>query len=267
VGKSVEIKRAIAELVDGGVNPRRIIHFACDELRRGDLQRLVRSARDVLTHGVVEPRYWFLDEITGVPEWPEAIKWLRDNTALIEDCVVLGGSSARGLAEAQKQLAGRRGGAKDSDRLRRVGGFPRAVSDQIHHGHVQADFIDDLWNVAAGEALRRSATTPGQMGALLDRLARSLGTPLAVESARSDMGVASPHTALARIEDLILAYLIWPCHLSDGRAPRLSARSKYYFVDPLLARLAVRPEDVVQLSQASTGSLVAEGAVRSSPVI
>jgi predicted AAA+ superfamily ATPase len=117
VGKSVEVKRAIERLIAGGVQPRQVIHCSCEGLRATDLRRLVRVGRDQLTRQVDRPRYWFLDEITAVPGWPQAIKWLRDNTALSEDCVVLTGSSARDLEEARKQLAGRRGRAHDSDRL------------------------------------------------------------------------------------------------------------------------------------------------------
>ena len=293
VGKSLEIKRAIAQLIKHGVEPRSIIHFACDELGRGDLQRLVKAGREVLTRGVQGARYWFLDEITSVPAWPEAIKWLRDNTALGEDCVVLTGSSARDLADAQKQLAGRHGGAGQPDRLLLpmgfrgfaramgldglpqpdpvrardfmspdvdaafvellpwldtllstwelyllVGGFPRAVSDQLAHGEVQDDFIRALWDVTAGEAVRGAGTTPAQVQAMLARLTRSLTSPLAVESLRKDMGVESPHTAKARLQDLVFAYLAWPCHQRNGNGPKLSAQSKYYFIDPLMARLA-----------------------------
>lgn len=293
VGKSLEIKRAISRLIRRGVQPRGIIHFACDELVRGDLQRLVNAGREVLTRGFEGVRYWFLDEITSVPAWPEAIKWLRDNTAFGEDCVVLTGSSARDLTDAQKQLAGRLGGAGHSDRLLlpmgfrrfaqamgldglpqpdpvrardfmspevdaafmellpwldtllstwelhlRVGGFPRAVSDQLTHGDVQEDFIRALWDVTAGEAVRGAATTPAQVQAMLGRLTRSLSTPLAVESLRQDIGVDSPHTAKARLQDLVFAYLAWPCRQREGNGPKLSAQSKYYFIDPLMARLA-----------------------------
>jgi predicted AAA+ superfamily ATPase len=293
VGKSLEIKRAISRLIRHRVNPRSIVHFACDELGRGDLQRLVNAGREVLTRGVDGPRYWFLDEITSVPAWPEAIKWLRDNTAFGEDCVVLTGSSARDLTDAQKQLAGRLGSAGRSDRLllpmgfrrfaratgldglplpdpvwardfmssevdavfiqllpwldallsswelyMRVGGFPRAVSDHLAQGEVQDDFIRALWDVTAGEAVRGTGTTPAQVQAMLGRLTRGLSSPLAVESLRSDMGVDSPHTAKARLQDLVFAYLAWPCHQRVGNGPKLSAQSKYYFVDPLMARLA-----------------------------
>lgn len=117
VGKSVEIKRTIGRLIADGVEPRRILHCSCDGLSAIDLRRLIRVGRDQLTRQLARPRYWFLDEITAVPEWPQTIKWLRDNTALAEDCVVLTGSSGRDLEEARKQLADRRGRAGDSDRL------------------------------------------------------------------------------------------------------------------------------------------------------
>jgi uncharacterized protein len=293
VGKSLELKRAISRLIHRGVAPRGIVHFACDELGSGDLQRLVKAGREVLTRGLEGPRYWFLDEITSVPEWPEAIKWLRDNTPFGDDCVVLTGSSARDLAEAQKQLAGRLGRTAQPDRLLlpmgfrkfaramgldglpqpdpvriqdfisaevdatfiellpwldellsiwelylRVGGFPRAVGDQLAHGEVQEDFTRALWDVTAGEAMRGAAATPAQVQAMLARLARGLSTPLSVESLRQDMGIDSPHTAKARVQDLVFAYLAWPAHQREGNGPKLSARSKYYFIDPLMTRLA-----------------------------
>jgi len=123
VGKSVELKRAVSRLLAGGVEPRRVIHCACDGLAADDLRRLQRVARKQLTRPIEEPRYWLLDEITAVRGWPEAVKWLRDNTAMAEDCVVLTGSSARDLDDARKALAGRRGQATDSDRLLMPMGF------------------------------------------------------------------------------------------------------------------------------------------------
>jgi len=327
VGKSVEAKRAIAQLIRRGVQPRSIVHFACDELGRGDLQRLVSAGREVLTRGMEGARYWFLDEITSVPAWPEAVKWLRDNTAFGEDCVVLTGSSARNLTDAQKQLAGRLGSAGRSDRLLlpmgfrrfartmglgelpqpdpvrardfmssdvdaaltellawldqllsawelylRIGGFPRAVSDQLAHGDVQADFIRALWDVTAGEAVRGADTTPAQVQAMLGRLTRSLTSPLAVESLRKDIGVDSPHTAKARLQDLVFAYLAWPCHQRNGNGPKLSAQSKYYFIDPLMARLAslrgsgpLAEPDVSALSEQQLGIELLRNVEREQP--
>lgn len=132
VGKSVEVKRAIAGLIHGGVQPRQIIHFACDGLRPRELRQVARVGRDQATAGIDGPRYWFLDEITAVQGWPSEIKWLRDNTAMRQDCVVLTGSSSLDLDEARNELAGRRGGAGRSDRLLLPMSF-RSFFGQLHH--------------------------------------------------------------------------------------------------------------------------------------
>jgi hypothetical protein len=60
VGKSVEVKRAIARLIDSGVAPRQIIHFACDGLKVRELRQLERVGRDQATAGIGGARYWFL---------------------------------------------------------------------------------------------------------------------------------------------------------------------------------------------------------------
>ena len=117
VGKSVAVKRTISDLIHGGVHPRRIIHFACDGRKAPELRQIQRVGRDQATAGITEPRYWFLDEITAVAGWPSELKWLRDNTEMQHDCVVLTGSSSRDLDDARKELAGRRGEASPSDRL------------------------------------------------------------------------------------------------------------------------------------------------------
>lgn len=117
VGKSVEMKRAVRDLIGRGVSPRAIIHASCDGWRDSDLGTLVDVGRNVATRGIDGPRYWLLDEITGVTgDWPSRIKWLRDNTAMREDCVVLTGSSSRDLDASRKALAGRRGHATAPDR-------------------------------------------------------------------------------------------------------------------------------------------------------
>jgi predicted AAA+ superfamily ATPase len=120
----------------------------------------------------------------------------------------------------------------------RVGGFPRAVADQLLHGYVREDFTRALWDVSAGEAIRSAATSPAQVQAAFARLAASLATPMAIESLRRDMGIDGHSTARARLNDLVHAYLAWPCHQRAAGLPKLSAQSKYYFTDPLLARLA-----------------------------
>jgi len=123
VGKSVEIKRAIAKAIADGADPRLVFFCSCDGLTAQDLRRLiVTGQRDSAT--VSGQRYWFLDEVTAVSGWAATIKELRDGDSLFrKSCVVLSGSSARDLREATKALAGRRADAVDSDRLLLPMGF------------------------------------------------------------------------------------------------------------------------------------------------
>ncbi|HEX3734842.1 MAG TPA: AAA family ATPase [Solirubrobacterales bacterium] len=117
VGKSVELKRAIATTIRGGANPRLVFFCSCDGLSAQDIRRLIAvGQKDTAT--LSGDRHWFLDEITAVPGWAVAIKELRDGDPVFRrSCVVLSGSSARDLRDATKALAGRRGGVSDSDRL------------------------------------------------------------------------------------------------------------------------------------------------------
>jgi len=122
VGKSVEVKRAILQLLSSGVHPRRIIHMSMEGWNAHHLTRFVRIAEQLT---IDEHRYWFLDEITGIEGgWPHRIKWLRDNDPRFQtDTVVLTSSSSADLREAIGVLAGRRGAAKAPDRVLLPMGF------------------------------------------------------------------------------------------------------------------------------------------------
>ncbi len=158
VGKTVEVKRAIEDLIAGGVAPRRIAHLSVDGLRSRDLGILIDAAGLLMPEGV--RRFWFFDEITGISDgWPERIKWLRDNDAgFRSDTVVLTGSSAADLGGATKALAGRRGKAVDSDRVLLPIGFRsflRLVSTESPPDSTEALGIEDLTPARLAEAGHR----------------------------------------------------------------------------------------------------------------
>jgi uncharacterized protein len=295
VGKSLELKRAVGQLLAEGVNPKTIFYCSCDGLSKQDLRRLVAQGHSV-TRTLSGPRYWLLDEVTAVAGWSQTIKELRDqDTAFREACVVLTGSSARDLEQARKDLADRRGGIADSDRLLLpmgfrsfcralggfndlppllirpkdfltagaedgisalepwsdaladawelfldVGGFPRAVGEMVGDGMVSDGFIQGLWDVVLGDALRAAPMSEADVAALLDRLASNLCSPINVSRIARDVGLPGHQAAIGRIEDLVRAFLAWRCHrIRDGR-PNTAAQRKLYFVDPLVAQLAHR---------------------------
>jgi predicted AAA+ superfamily ATPase len=118
IGKSLELRRAIAGLVERGVPGRNIVYCSCDGFSLQDLRRAFRVGESI-TRGVEGTRWWFVDEVTAIGRgWSGVVKDLRDDTPLRRDCVVLTGSSSRELREATKDFAGRRGpAAARSDRL------------------------------------------------------------------------------------------------------------------------------------------------------
>ncbi len=106
-GKSTVLKQTIDRLCRAGIDPRRICYFAADTLaNEKDLVNLFQTAKQMFPQLDDNPRYFLIDEITSVPNWPSAIKWLRDNSRIAEDCLVLSGSSSGDVALGAEQLAG-----------------------------------------------------------------------------------------------------------------------------------------------------------------
>ncbi len=292
-GKSTEVKYAIRDLLQAGVPPRNIVSAAVDGWRAEDLRTLISTASNSFLAGVSGHRYWFIDEITSVAgDWPSTIKNLRDNNPdFATDTVVLTGSSAAGLHEARKALAGRRGEAVKTDRamlpmrfadivaaagvslptiprirardLRedatrnavdallpyladlvslwetylQIGGFPQAVAAWRRTGTAGRSFVDTLWDVVHGDAITSARFAAVQTEALLRGLTASLCTPLNASHLARDLDVTH-HTVYERLADLADHFLIWPCYKSHNGIPKLAAQRKWYFTDPLLARLA-----------------------------
>jgi uncharacterized protein len=133
VGKSVALKRFAADLLARPeVHPAQVIYMSLDDFDARTLRRALSLARTLTaaadtaaadTRGAADAgagagRYWLIDEVTAVPEWPAIIKSARDDTPFAFDTVVLTGSSAHGLDEARRALgAGRVGPATDPFRL------------------------------------------------------------------------------------------------------------------------------------------------------
>jgi predicted AAA+ superfamily ATPase len=190
-GKSTVLKQTIARLCRE-VDPRRIVHVAADLLRHArDLTTILQAAR-ALFPDVAEPRYVFVDEVSTVQEWHLALKWLRDNTALASDCVVMSGSSAADVAAGTESLAGRRGPAVGTDRLLlpmafpefvRCAGYPLPAPPRVPLADFRAE---------AGRAAGRDALV--HLGALVDAFEAYLavgGFPQAVADFRRG-GQVSP---------------------------------------------------------------------------
>jgi predicted AAA+ superfamily ATPase len=127
-GKSTVLKQTILRLCQSGIDPRRICFFAADALAsQTDLITLFQAARQLVPDLADTPRYFLIDEITTIPSWQQGMKWVRDNTAVANDCVVVTGSSAGDIATGATYLAGRRGPDVGLDRLLLPMPFPEFV--------------------------------------------------------------------------------------------------------------------------------------------
>lgn len=127
-GKSTLLKQTVARLCNSGLDPRRIYYFAADVLSTfTDLINLFQAASQLFPDLQGTPRYFLIDEVTAIPEWQRSLKWLRDNTSLVQDCIVVTGSSARDIAAGTSYLAGRRGPDVGLDRLLLPMSFPDFV--------------------------------------------------------------------------------------------------------------------------------------------
>lgn len=326
VGKSLELKRAISKLLGRGVDPRLVFYCSCEGLSSQDLRRLVLAMHNV-TRTLKGSRYWFLDEVTAVRGWSTTIKQLRDqNTTFREACVVLSGSSARDLREATDDLADRRGGIADSDRLLlpmgfrafcrglgdltglpassirprdfltpqaeqavyelepwvtalddawqlylEVGGFPRAVGEFVRDGAVGSGFVEGLWHVITGDALRSTTMSETEVSVLLDRLVQNLCSPVNASSVATDVGLRDGERVNERINDLVTNFLAWRCYRLRSELPNPAAQRKVYFIDPLIAQLAHRRNprfsdpDATKVNEQQIGLAVVRAVTRQAP--
>jgi len=119
-----------------------------------------------------------------------------------------------------------------------VGGFPAAIDDYLREGEVQAETIEMLWDIIAGDVRSLGRSDVATLK-LLERVGRSLGASLAWTSLAEDMDVSQP-TARDYVELLAQSFMLLTVFAWDTSGRGLSARRqrKVYFVDPLLGRVA-----------------------------
>ncbi|MGH2878430.1 MAG: ATP-binding protein [Solirubrobacteraceae bacterium] len=149
------------------------------------------------------------------------------------------------------------------------GGFPRAVSDFLRTGGVTPAFVQDLWDVVRGDAIRVTSLGDAELLNFLARIATGMCSPLNASKVAQDVGLGSHHSVNDRINDLTFAFQTWRCHRvsADGH-PSTGAQRKVYFADPLIARIpseragAYSAPDVTKLSEQQLGLALARAAAR-----
>jgi predicted AAA+ superfamily ATPase len=152
------------------------------------------------------------------------------------------------------------------------GGLPPAVAGQLNQADVDSSFIQTLFDIVYGDALKRANLTAAQVLHLLNELSKGLASPMNMSDLARTVGLSDYRLASRRVQDLIDNYIVWPCHKQGQHSfPNLAAQSKYYFTDPLLARLAHKRDerladpDLSRISEQQIGQHLVRSAVAGDP--
>lgn len=115
VGKTTLLKDMIRNLLNRGVDARRMFYYTCDLVDNPrELANTVSRYRDAIRSESAERLYIFLDEVSSVRDWQKGIKHLVDTGKLRNVSVVLTGSHTLDLKGVSERLPGRRGAVVDT---------------------------------------------------------------------------------------------------------------------------------------------------------
>lgn len=94
VGKTTYLKLFIKHLIETGLEAKKLLYFSCETIT--DFNEIIEIVRfsDSLIEG---KKYIFFDEITFVPEWQRAVKFILDSPLKRNKTILVTGSSSVAL--------------------------------------------------------------------------------------------------------------------------------------------------------------------------
>jgi len=114
VGKTTLMKQWMADLLQNGIAPERIVYFTGELIDdHHSLVRLITETMDEMPN--TDLRYIILDEVTYIRHWDKGIKYLADAGILENLVMFLTGSDLVIIKEARMRFPGRRGTAGTVD--------------------------------------------------------------------------------------------------------------------------------------------------------
>lgn len=114
IGKTTLMKQWMAELIQSGVAPERIVYLTGELIDdHHSLVRLVTETLDEMPY--TDLCYLLLDEVTYIRDWDRGVKYLADAGMLENVVMFLTGSDLVIIKEARMRFPGRRGTAHTVD--------------------------------------------------------------------------------------------------------------------------------------------------------
>lgn len=110
VGKTTLIKLLIKEKLETGIDPQRIFFYTCNMTSgKKELKDAIEKYINFSRTNFNDRLYLFVDEITHVKKWQDAIKDLCDSGMLDKTTVLVSGSHSMDLKAGAERLPGRTG--------------------------------------------------------------------------------------------------------------------------------------------------------------
>ncbi|NIA10567.1 MAG: AAA family ATPase [Nitrospiraceae bacterium] len=154
VGKTTLVKQWMADLLTGGVAPKRIAYFTGELIDdHHSLVRLITETLDEMPH--TDLRFLILDEVTYIRQWDKGIKYLADAGILEKTVMVVTGSDLVFIQEARMRFPGRRGAADVVDFHLHPLSFSETVRLKNRLAPGELDQVMDSKHTPAEEVVRK----------------------------------------------------------------------------------------------------------------
>ena len=186
VGKTTLIKMIVGELLKDRVAPRAIFYYSCDLISKAEeLFQVIQQYQEFSQPLQFKRRYVFIDEISLVPDWQNAIKQVIDLGWGRTTTFIFTGSSAVDIKRGAERLPGRRGRVPQPDKVMMPLDFEEFVkkcSDvPIDSEHFSLQVLLEEPKVIEKLKSQTEVFLP-RLSIILERFLTVGGFPLAVES-------------------------------------------------------------------------------------
>ena len=290
VGKSTVLKQWMADLLDSGVPPQRILYLTGELI--DDHHALVSLlGRITPERSPSRPAYLLVDEVTYIRDWDRGVKYLADAGLLDDVVLVLTGSDSVVIREARARLPGRRGRAARVDfhlyplsfaeylglgtkrtahadlssmetlidafeRYLMHGGYLTAINDLEAHGRILPATFAVYGDWVRGDMLKRGKQERF-LAEVVSSVIRRYGSQVTWPGLAADLSIDHPMTVadylqlLAQMDVLIIQHAL----REDRLAAAPKKARKVVFCDPFIfhaLRSWIEPVDDPFVSQVTT---------------
>ena len=183
VGKTMGIKLLIRNLLGGGENPYSLFYFDCGVLE--DYREIIDVVGEYLKlkeRRRIKTAYLFLDEVTLIPNWWRAIKYLVDRGKVKKDVLTLTGS----VTIAAEKYIGAFGGRQGNGETIEV--MPLGFRQYYHL------FYDEFFPSKGEEVFERYLETGGYLAYLNGKLR----VKDVISTVKADIRALGKSTSVAR---------------------------------------------------------------------